>query len=281
MVVDCSEPDENRRQRLADQDLHGRQRRDQQLVERALLSLARHRQRRQQQGLQHAEGGNQRREDVPAGLEIRVVPRPAFDGDRRHGAHLLVVGSHDRTEVAGGGTSGRGIAPVQNHLQRGALSQRQPRLEVRRKAEHEQHLAAVDDAGNLRGRAERGDTLEDACSCQLRQQSRGCGPATLIQDGVGRIRQVVRRAIAEQQRLQERRQENQRAGRRVLDQHQQFLATQERDPHDELQHRAHALHQPLTKAAARSRDQTPRCTAQGSSLPGRPSTNCRRRGTTS
>ena len=67
---------EQRRHGLADHDHAGRQRRDQQLVERALLALAGDRERRHDQGADRGDDGNEARDDVPDVIQIRVEPVP-------------------------------------------------------------------------------------------------------------------------------------------------------------------------------------------------------------
>ena len=70
-------PDQHRWQRLAGHDLERPERRHQQLIEGALLALARHRHRGQHHGLDQRQRADHAGNHVPAGLEIRVVPGAA------------------------------------------------------------------------------------------------------------------------------------------------------------------------------------------------------------
>ena len=76
------QPDQHGWKRLAEHDLGRPERRHQELIERALLALARHRHRGEQHGLQQRQRADQRRYHEPARLEIGVVPGAHRGGER-------------------------------------------------------------------------------------------------------------------------------------------------------------------------------------------------------
>ena len=89
-------------------------------------------------------------------------------------------------------------------------------------ADHHQRLAGVDLARDLVGRGQRGRAREDAGAVQPRQQFGRCRATALVQHRIGRVVQVVGGAVAEQ-RLHQRRREQDDAAGRLLDDGQQFL----------------------------------------------------------
>jgi hypothetical protein len=87
---------------------------------------------------------------VPARLQLglnqarRSILSPVPGAER-----LDVVGGDDGVDMAGGRAGGRRIAPVEDHLQRRLAGRPPAGLEIRRDAEHQQRLAAVDLPGDL------------------------------------------------------------------------------------------------------------------------------------
>ena len=118
--MDLHEADDEARQRLADQDLDRPQGRHQQLIEGALLALARHRQGGDQHGDHQGEEADDAGDEEPAALQIGVEPgaglqlrRQAAAGLGGRSSRLLKRSTMSATYV--GDLRGVGVAPVDEH----------------------------------------------------------------------------------------------------------------------------------------------------------------------
>ena len=235
------EADEDRRHRLADEDFQRRQRSHQQLVEGALLTLPCDRERGQHQSLDHAKSRDQAWHDIPAGLQVRVEP----------GAHLqlhtwLPLAQIARVELADQAADvarrhagGGGVATVQDQLQVAASLPGQALLEIGAHVQHEEGIAAIDDPGNIFHPPQGLHPLEDPGGVEAGEQFTGRCPVALVKHGVGHVVEVVGRAVAEQQRLHDRRRDEDHTVGGILDDGQELLATevqQAADDRDEIGH---------------------------------------------
>ena len=208
------EPDENRRQRLADQDLHRRQRRHEQLIEGALLPFARDRQRGQQQRLQHAERGNQRRHAGSSAIRGSGCTTPGArsviggDAAQRPGCRRRRSRRSGRRRRRRWWSCGHPGSSAAARLRPAASrDSKSPGKLSTSSASPLSMTSAI--SGAERSVATRSNTPVPSDS---REQPRRRGAATLIEHGIGRIGQVVGRAVAEQQRLQQGREERSARG---------------------------------------------------------------------
>ena len=217
------------RQRLADQDLHGPERRDQQLVEGALLALAPPPTARPAAGSAACSARRSGRASgssaIPGwGCTRRAVPRPR----RGLGAMPRVEVGHDGRQVAAGDAGGRGMRPSRMtcsgaRCPAASLSWKSAGMLITISALPASiWLAIWSDEVSVAAR-------EDAGAVQPRQQFGRCRATALVQHRVGRVVQVVGGAVAEQQRLHQRRREQDHAAGRLLDDGQQFLQDQRAD----------------------------------------------------
>jgi hypothetical protein len=99
-----------------------------------------------------------------------------------------------------------------------------------------QHLAAVDQRRDLPRIVQRGDAAEHARAVQARNQFGRRLAAAAVQQGVGDVVQVVRRRVAEDQGLHDRRPDQDRPVGLVLQDGQQLLAHEPGDPAQQFGH---------------------------------------------
>ena len=197
----------------------GPERRHQQLVEGALLAFARHRKRGEHQGLQHAERGDHRRHEVPARLEfgLNQARRTIVTGGG--GAERRVVGCDDRADL------GRAAPAVAELRPSRMICMRRLGPPTRRDSKSAgklQRRAAPAPLSMLRriwlelpSVATRSNT--PVPSIRASSSRRGSAAAE-VEDGIGRVGQVVGRPVAEEERLHEGRGEEQRSAGRILEQ---------------------------------------------------------------
>ena len=78
-------------------------------------------------------------------------------------------------------------------------------------------------------RAQIGDALEHARAVELGEKLVRGGAAVLVEHGIGNVVQIVGRGVAEDQALNDRRNEQAEAAARILEDRQQLLAGQRED----------------------------------------------------
>ncbi len=164
-------------------------------------------------------------------LEIAVVPGAHDDRDRRTGEAMRplpvgVEGADDGGDVAERRPRRVGVAAVDDDLDVCSLAGGEPAGEIRSDAHDDEGVAVVDQPGDVGRAVDGGDALEHAGAVEARQQVVRGGTAILVVHRVGRVVEVERRCVAEQERLQERRQEQDDAAARVTKQRQRFLPDQ-------------------------------------------------------
>ncbi len=229
-------------QRLAQQNFHRTQGRDQQLIEGAHLAFARHRQPGDQQGDHESEQSHDARKNEPARQQIGVEPGANFQPRRRAApavlrSPLLIESEQHTIGIVQRQRCGVGVSAIDQQLHRGRLMPQQIAGEVRADVQHQQRILVVDQRGDLRIVGDVGHLAKGVRAGKARDQfARGVARVFVV----NRIRNVVEveaGGIAEHQQLNERRADQHRAAGRVAQQHEQFLDDECNDaaPHGSVQ----------------------------------------------
>ena len=145
----------------------------------------------------------------------------------------------DRVDVAEGNAGGVGVAPVGDHLDIGGLVGCDSALEVLADPDDKEGATIVDEVGDVAGAVDPGDLLEHARAVEPGDQVMSGGAAILVEDRIGDVVEVVGGGIAEEERLEDRRQKQRHPAARILQHREQLLARQGEDAEERIEDRGH------------------------------------------
>ena len=209
---------------------------------------------RQQQRLQHTERADQRRDHIPTGFEIGIVPGAHRDPNRR--CAFAMVGCPVRIEAIDDGAdvaqcrAGRiGVAAVGDHLHVRRATGHEPALEILPDLDNEQGAPFIDQGFDVGSTMKLGHAEKYARAVQCRQQLVGGGTSILVQHRVWHIVEIIGRRVPEDETLQDRREKKTDPAARILENSEQFLVNEGEDAQDRFDHRP--PHTSLLVATAR------------------------------
>jgi hypothetical protein len=145
------------------------------------------------------------------------------------GGPIIVEDLDDLRDVAEGDGSGVGVSAVGDDLDVGAAAVVEIALEVLIDLDDEQDAALVDPIGDLLGAGEVGGATEGGGAVDCGEKIARGGGVILVPDGVGDVAEVEGGGVAEDEQLDDRRGDEDRAAARVFEDRQKLLVDQGED----------------------------------------------------